>query len=163
MRRTEFSPALELVMRRAAWQARGMGHSYVGTEHLLLALLREEAAGRVLRALGWEEGGLRGVLLLQGGRGDVSLPLVQGLSPSARRAVHTAAREAAMLRSGAVLPEHLLLALTRQEECTAAVLKLSCIAQARTLITRKLRRTLQILLLPQTTRTRRPLQKNLGT
>ena len=120
MRRTEFSPALELVMRRAAWQARGMGHSYVGTEHLLLALLREETAGRVLRTLGWEEGGLRGVLLLQAGRGDVSLPLVQGLSPSARRAVHTAAREAAMLRSGAVLPEHLLLALTRQEECTAA-------------------------------------------
>ena len=52
MRRPEFSIALEQVLRSACRQARAMGHSYVGTEHFLLALVGEERAGRPLRKLG---------------------------------------------------------------------------------------------------------------
>ena len=59
MRKPELSIALIQVLRRAAWQARALGHSYVGTEHFLLSLLTAERAGGVLRSLGWEECTLR--------------------------------------------------------------------------------------------------------
>ena len=64
MRKPELSVALIQVLRRAAWQARTLGHSYVGTEHFLLSLLTAERAGGVLRSLGWEECTLRSVLPL---------------------------------------------------------------------------------------------------
>ena len=77
MRKPELSIALIQVLRRAAWQARALGHSYVGTEHFLLSLLTAERAGGVLRSLGWEECTLRSVLLLERGRGSRAVPLVQ--------------------------------------------------------------------------------------
>ena len=120
MRKPELSIALIQVLRRAAWQARALGHSYVGTEHFLLSLLTAERAGGVLRSLGWEECTLRSVLLLERGRGSRAVPLVQAYSPLARSAIGAAAHEAAALRAADVRPEHLLLALTREADCTAA-------------------------------------------
>ncbi len=120
MRRPEFSLALEQVLRSACRQARAMGHSYIGTEHFLLALIGEERAGRVLRKLGWEEAGLQSMVLLQTGRGSCRAGLLQGYTASAQRVLCLASGEAAALREGAVRPEHLLLALTREEDCTAA-------------------------------------------
>ena len=117
MRKPELSIALIQVLRRAAWQARALGHSYVGTEHFLLSLLTAERAGGVLRSLGWEECTLRSVLLLERGRGSRA---VQAYSPLARSAIGAAAHEAAALRAADVRPEHLLLALTREDRCTAA-------------------------------------------
>ena len=111
MRKPELSIALIQVLRRAAWQARALGHSYVGTEHFLLSLLTAERAGGVLRSLGWEECTLRSVLLLERGRGSRAVPLVQAYSPLARSAIGAAAHEAAALRAADVRPEHLLLAL----------------------------------------------------
>ena len=109
MRKPELSIALIQVLRRAAWQARALGHSYVGTEHFLLSLLTAERAGGVLRSLGWEESTLRSVLLLERGRGSRAVPLVQAYSPLARSAIGAAAHEAAALRAADVRPEHLLL------------------------------------------------------
>ena len=120
MRKPELSIALIQVLRRAAWQARALGHSYVGTEHFLLSLLTAERTGGVLRSLGWEECTLRSVLLLERGRGSRAVPLVQAYSPLARSAIGAAAHEAAALRAADVRPEHLLLALTREDRCTAA-------------------------------------------
>ena len=100
MRKPELSIALIQVLRRAAWQARALGHSYVGTEHFLLSLLTAERAGGVLRSLGWEECTLRSVLLLERGRGSRAVPLVQAYSPLARSAIGAAAHEAARRMSG---------------------------------------------------------------
>jgi ATP-dependent Clp protease ATP-binding subunit ClpC len=58
--------ALEAAAQRAAEQARGLGHSYVGTEHLLLAITagaRNELATRTLREMGMtHERALQGVV-----------------------------------------------------------------------------------------------------
>ena len=105
MRKPELSIALIQVLRRAAWQARALGHSYVGTEHFLLSLLTAERAGGVLRSLCWEECTLRSVLLLERGRGSRAVPLVQAYSPLARSAIGAAAHEAAALRAADVRPE----------------------------------------------------------
>ena len=100
--------------------AREFGHSYVGTEHLLLAISEEAGdAGQVLRAVGMEEPCLRSMVLAGAGIGSRTLFLPQGLSPRARRAVHQAGVEAGRLHAPNVTPEHLLLALLRDDGCTA--------------------------------------------
>src|SRR5881296_1108009 len=49
-----YTPRVKKVLALAAKEARALNHNYVGTEHILLGLLREEegVAGRVLRSLG---------------------------------------------------------------------------------------------------------------
>ena len=99
-----------------------LGHSYVGTEHLLLGLAREGqgAAAQLLRASGLSPQRLEEeVRRLSGSGSAVCLPL-HGLTPHCRQAVELAATEC--LRAGfrRVDTEHLLLGLLRLGECTAA-------------------------------------------
>ena len=120
MKKQELSGRLRGLIVQAGRFARELGHSYVGTEHLLLALSQEAgSAGRVLRAAGLEEPCLRSMVLAGAGLGSRTLFLPQGLTPRARRAVHQAGVEASRLQTGGVTPEHLLLALTRDDGCTA--------------------------------------------
>ncbi len=122
MRKTMFSPELLRLLRRARLLAKELGHSYVGTEHLMLSLLQQPGlrAGRVLQHAGWEARSFRGVLLASTGAGSCELPLVQGLSARAALALHRARREAKMLKAALIEPEHLLLALSRDDGCTAS-------------------------------------------
>ena len=99
-----------------------LGHSYVGTEHLLLGLCREGqgAAAQLLRASGLTPQRLEEeVRRLSGSGSAVCLPL-HGLTPHCRQAVELAATEC--LRAGfrRVDTEHLLLGLLRLGECAAA-------------------------------------------
>lgn len=115
-------PELHLETERTVAQARKeavrMGHSRVGSEHLLLALLvrRRSEAAWVLQRHGWEEQGLRSLL----DRGTPGLPLLRGLSAAARSVLFGAGNEAKGFGTRWVMPEHLLLALLRQGESTAA-------------------------------------------
>ena len=100
-----------------------LGHSYVGTEHLLLGLCQEGqgVAARILRASGLTPQRLEaGVRQVSGTGSAVSLPL-QGLTPNCRQAVELAAAEC--LRTGfrKVATEHLLLGLLRLRTCAAAL------------------------------------------
>lgn len=124
MAKRGFSPELLYLLRRARLTAVEMGHSYVGTEHLLLALMQKTSlrAGRVLLHAGYQAQSFRGIVLAEKGTGCRTLPLVQGLSASASQALRRAGREAAMLKAQAVEPEHLLLALIRDDRCTASAL-----------------------------------------
>ena len=120
MKKQELSGRLRMLVVQAGRFAREFGHSYVGTEHLLLAISEEAGgAGRVLRAVGMEEPCLRSMVLAGAGIGSRTLFLPQGLSPRARRAVHQAGVEAVRLHAPNVTPEHLLLALLRDDGCTA--------------------------------------------
>ena len=120
LKKQELSGRLRGLIVQAGRFARELGHSYVGTEHLLLALSQEAgSAGRVLRAAGLEEPCLRSMVLAGAGLGSRTLFLPQGLKPRARRAVHQAGVEASRLKTGGVTPEPLLLALTRDDGCTA--------------------------------------------
>ena len=99
-----------------------LGHSYVGTEHLLLGLSQEGlgVAAQILRASGLTPQRLEeGVKQVSGAGSTVSLPL-QGLTPNCRQAVELAAAEC--LRTGfrRVDTEHLLLGLLRLRTCAAA-------------------------------------------
>ena len=97
-----------------------MGHSFIGTEHLLFGIFRENAGmgSRILRNHGLDEDGIRRAIAQLDGLGAPTNPQ-QGLTLRARRAVEKAAAEAAFLRQGFIGTEHLLLGLLRQSECGA--------------------------------------------
>ena len=120
MRKPGYSAALSCVLVRAESAARELGSGVTGTEHLLLALAQEKisSAGKILICQGAEGRLLRCMLLTQprparrSGR--------PGLSGAASRALDAARREAARLGAALCQPEHLLLALTRDEGYAAA-------------------------------------------
>ena len=121
MRKGTLSADSRRLFLRARAEAQSMGHSYVGTEHLLLAMLNqpELTAGLVLRRLGVEARCLKSVLLCSVGKGKSGVAPVQGMSPGLRRTLSSAGREARQLCAPCIQPEHLLLAMLR-EDCSAA-------------------------------------------
>ena len=93
------------LVRRAGSLAREMGHSFVGSVHLLLAL--SEAAGgpgQLLRGLGLESESARALVSLHYRLGDGALPLPQGYTRAARRLLRSAAREARHLGRRRIVP-----------------------------------------------------------
>ena len=111
------------LIQLSARKARELGHSYVGSAHILLALSREPgAAGQVLRMLGVDPDLTQSMTQLLYGAGTPDLPLPQGLTRDARRLLYLAAGEAKVQKCREVLPHHILLALSRQENCTAGEL-----------------------------------------
>ena len=98
----------------SAAKARELGHSYVGSIHLLLALL-EGNAGKILIFQGIDPVLVRGLACLTYGAGTPGLPLPQGFSRQARRILRQAMVEAKNLDSRQIFECHILLALLRAE------------------------------------------------
>ena len=112
------SQKTEKILVRARAEAVGLGHSQVGSAHLLLAILEldDSEAAWILRRHGWEAEAVRRLLEC----GTPGMPLPQGLSEMARRVLVSAVREAEYQQALWVQPEHLLLALLRTEGSEAA-------------------------------------------
>src|SRR5699024_4515769 len=92
----DLSRELEQLLAAARTEAVALGHSQVGSEHLLLALLtrRGSAAARLLRDNGWDPEALRRLLRARRGEGTPDLPLLHGLSSTAVEILAVAAGEA---------------------------------------------------------------------
>ena len=104
------------LIQRSGSKAREMGHSYVDSLHILLALIREPGtAGQVLRLLGVDPELTEGMAQLLYGAGTAGLPLPQGLTREAKVLLRQAAAEAKGQKMRQILPCHLLLALARLE------------------------------------------------
>lgn len=111
----------------AAAKARQLGHSYVSTAHLLLALTQTQTwEGRLIRAFGVSQTLLRDLTVLYIGQGAQNLPLQQGLSRQMQSVLSDAATEAANNGDKQIGVEHILLALMRAEHSTAAALLRFC-------------------------------------
>ena len=118
-----FRPDAANLILDAAACARRLGHSYVGTAHLLVALSELEGwEGRLLRSGGVSVQLLQDLAILHLGQGGPDLPLRQGLSRDAQTVLAQAALEAAGSGEKEVFPVHILLALLRSERTTAAQL-----------------------------------------
>ena len=103
--------------------AQELGRSYVGTEHLLLGLIREGSgvAARVLKENGVEEGKVMDLISqLIAPDNTVGLAEQEGYTPSARRVIENSYREAIRFKAPLIGTEHLLLAMIREGDCVAA-------------------------------------------
>ena len=115
-----YSTQTQSVLLASARIARGMGHGYVGSAHLLIALSkRTDTVGTVLRNAGMDPQVTGQMTTLLYGSGTPGLPLPQGFSEQMRRILRGAGREAGFQSSSKVEPIHLLLSLLRQEKTAA--------------------------------------------
>ncbi len=115
-----YSTQTQSVLLASAQIARAMGHGYVGSAHLLMALSkRTDAVGMALRNSGIDPKMTGQLTALLYGSGTPGLPLPQGYSEQMRRILRGAGREAGFQSSSKVEPVHLLLSLLRQEKTAA--------------------------------------------
>ena len=116
MNENKFTPRAEEALRLSQEAAGELGHGYVGTEHLLLGLLREEEgiAHRVLSEYGITDEMVCSVLLSSVGRGLSGAAPTQGLTPRAKSVVELAVSEAARTGAGYIGTEHLLMGILRE-------------------------------------------------
>ena len=118
-----FTDRAKRVLALAQDEAMRFNHNYIGTEHILVGLIREEegVAARALRTLGVELDKVRTALTFIIGRGDAAVaPSEITLSPRTKKIVELAIDEARRLGSKSVGTEHLLLGLAREGEGIAS-------------------------------------------
>ncbi|MBP3484678.1 MAG: ATP-dependent Clp protease ATP-binding subunit, partial [Oscillospiraceae bacterium] len=117
----KFTEKAEGAIEQARLAAFSLGHSYVGTEHLLLGIVRESAGlgARILRDRGVTEHNLREAVGAAAGIGAPGVP-AQGLTKRAWQAVEKAAADAAALGHNYIGTEHILLGILRQPDCGGA-------------------------------------------
>ena len=118
-----FSGKAEEALRLAAEMAGALGQGYVGTEHILLGLLREgtSAAAQVLAGYGiTEERVLSLIEKLIAPASPVHTAERGGYSPKAERILENSSREAAQFKSALIGTEHILISMLKDNECSAA-------------------------------------------
>ena len=116
MSENKFTPRAEEALRLSQEAAEELGHGYVGSEHLLLGLIREEEgiAHRVLSEFGVTDEMVCSVLQRSVGHGVSGAAPSQGLTPRAKSVVELAVSEASRMGSGYIGTEHLLMGLLRE-------------------------------------------------
>jgi ATP-dependent Clp protease ATP-binding subunit ClpC len=113
-----FTRRARKVLSLAQEEAQRLRHNYIGTEHLLLGLVREGegVAGKVLTDFGVDLEKVRKAVEDTLGRGDHIVLGEIGLTPHARKTVELAVDEARLLHHDYIGTEHLLLGLLREGE-----------------------------------------------
>ena len=117
-----FTERARKVLSLAQEEAQRFNHSYIGTEHLLLGLVREGdgVAAKVLSNLGVHLASVRAEVERRIGRGDRIVLGDVGLTPRAKKVVELAVDEARRLNHHYIGTEHILLGLVREGEGIAA-------------------------------------------
>ncbi len=117
-----FTDRARKVMALANQEAQRLNHEYLGTEHILLGLVKEGSGvgATVLRNLGMDIKRLRGEVekLVKSGPEMVTIGKLP-MTPRAKRAIECAMEEAVALNHNYVGTEHLLLGLLREREGVA--------------------------------------------
>ena len=118
----KFTERARRVLSLAQEEAQRFNHNYIGTEHILLGLVRETdgVAARVLSNLGVELHKVRSAVEFIIGRGERSTPGEIGLTPRAKKVIELAVDEARRLNHHYIGTEHLLIGLMREGEGVAA-------------------------------------------
>jgi ATP-dependent Clp protease ATP-binding subunit ClpC len=127
-----FTERARLVVVFAEDEARALQHNYIGTEHVLLGLLREEEglAARVLDSLEITVEEVRAQVACIVGRGDGVTTGDVPLTPQAEKDIKLALREALARGHNYIGTEHILLGLVRENKGVAARILLDFDADA---------------------------------
>ncbi|MCF0120833.1 MAG: ATP-dependent Clp protease ATP-binding subunit, partial [Oscillospiraceae bacterium] len=117
-----FTERAKSVLEYAQNAAAGMGHGYVGTEHVLIALAHTEdcVAAKILRENGLDEKLILDMVHRMIARGERGHRPAQGLTPRAKRIIELAVAEANRLGHNYIGTEHLLMGILREYESVAS-------------------------------------------
>ncbi len=142
MNENKFTPRAEAALRLSQEAAGDLGHGYVGTEHLLLGLLREEdgLANAVLAEAGLTADMVVEIIKKSVGAGLPGGNPAQGLTPRAKRVVEIAMEDS--LRGGCsyIGTEHLLAGILREGNNMAVRILRTAGVDARNLYTALMRK-----------------------
>jgi plasmid stability protein len=113
-----FSPRARQVVVDAQDEARELGHPSIGTEHLLLALLRERTtlAARALGSAAIDHATVRDAVEEVAGRGEVLPAGELPFTPGSKKALELALRESLDMGDPFIGPEHVLIGVAREED-----------------------------------------------
>jgi ATP-dependent Clp protease ATP-binding subunit ClpC len=117
-----FTERARQVVLLAQDEARGLKHNYIGTEHILLGLLREEegVAARVLESLDITVEQVRARVAATVGQGDEVTTGQIPFTPRAKKVLELALQEGLSLGHNYIGTEHVLLGLVRENDGVAA-------------------------------------------
>jgi hypothetical protein len=118
----QFDESARRVLTNAQDEAMRLDHNYIGTEHLLLGILRDPdgLACAALMGVGADVDKARWAVEFIVGRGDRHVSGEVGLTPRAKRVLELAVEEARDLGNASIAAEHLLLGIVREREGIAA-------------------------------------------
>ncbi len=116
-----FTQKAQGALNRALTAARELGHTYIGTEHLLLGLLSEpdSIAARILESRGVRYDTVKKQITDTSGIGESSHVTAADMTPRTKKVIENSAVESVRAGHGFIGTEHLLLALTSEGECEA--------------------------------------------
>jgi ATP-dependent Clp protease ATP-binding subunit ClpC len=120
---TPYTVKAKKAIEIAGRMSKNLHHSYIGTEHILVGLLKEGTgvAAQVLKDNGVEaENVLELIRDLIAPEEGIALAEREGYSPRAQRVLDNAAKEAMRFRSAQIGTEHILIAIIKETECVAS-------------------------------------------
>jgi len=121
-RSDKFTERAKRVLTHSQREAQRLNHNYIGTEHLLLGLLKEQdgVAAKVLEEMGVTFQDARDQVAEIIGRGDKPAIGNISMTPRTKKVIDLAVEESRRLKHGYIGTEHLLLGLLREGEGVAA-------------------------------------------
>ncbi len=131
----KFSEHARKVLTLAQEEAQRLNHNYIGTEHILLGLVREEEgiAAKVLAGMGVNVSKVRQAVEYLMGAGEKPVSGASGLTTRAKKIIELAIDEARQMNHSYIGTEHLLLGIIREGEGAAyKVLQSLDVTQERT-------------------------------
>ncbi len=113
-----FSPRARQIVVHAQEEARALGHAALGTEHLLLGVLRDATApaAQMLEAEGLDYDAAHRAVAETAGRGEAPPAGALPFTPGAKKAMELALRESLDRADGVIWPYHVLFGIAREQE-----------------------------------------------
>ncbi len=123
-----FTQKAQNVLNHALSFARELGHTYIGSEHILLGLVAEHdsVAAKILQARGADTESLKNAVIEIAGEGTPSNVSAADMTPRTKHIIEASSLEAIGLRQNYIGTEHLLLALLAERDCVGVKLLEEC-------------------------------------
>ncbi len=117
----KFTQKAQNTLKSALSEAGALGHGFIGSEHILLALIgeRDSIASKILCARGLDAAYVRAAICDMVGVGEPCRPCPADLTPNARGIIESSAAVAEERGCTYIGTEHILCALLKHSECTA--------------------------------------------
>ncbi len=117
----KFTPKAQGILSKINSVSHELGHSYIGTEHLLLGIIKTQGciASEILKSRGADEDEIVQKIKLLGGAGKLDGTVNAELTPSLKTIINNASQKASAFNQRFVGSEHLLLSLVCEDSCVA--------------------------------------------